>query len=82
MIKCKEIEQNASLYLDKELSVYKRALYKMHLMMCSKCSLFIAQFNAMLKKLSNLKYPKVDDEVSSIVEKLDCHINQGDSHEK
>lgn len=54
MLKCRDISEQASDYIDHDLSAWMKLQYRLHLMMCKHCRLFIKNFSAgveMVKKL-------------------------------
>lgn len=56
MLKCRDIVEQASDYLDQDMSLRQRMNYRLHLFMCHHCRRFTRQFSAgvvMLKRLPN-----------------------------
>lgn len=51
MLSCKEVHDDASAYLDGDLSASRKMLIRMHVMMCSRCRRFIRQLRLTVETL-------------------------------
>ncbi len=71
MLKCKDIEQGASAYLDGEMNWRQRMAVRVHLFMCHHCKRFIRQF-ASIKSLAEkaVSQPATDKQVASVMDKI------------
>ncbi len=54
MLSCKEISQLASDNFAHQLPLLKRMQFKMHLMMCNNCRLFVEQMRCTIETISRL----------------------------
>ena len=51
MLNCEEVTAKASQQIDGELGFFERVAVRVHLLMCTKCRLFYAQFKALVRNL-------------------------------
>lgn len=64
MLKCKDVAELASRYVDHDLGVMQRAQIRLHLMMCRHCTRYVRQLRqtvALLKEIAP-REPSVVDE--------------------
>lgn len=55
MLRCKQIAEQASDYLDHQHSWQKRMAFRLHLMMCRNCRRYIDQLRSSIESLRLLK---------------------------
>lgn len=60
MLKCRQITEQASHYIDGELSLWGRLQYRVHLLMCHHCRTFIYNFRTGIRMLRHLRDAKSD----------------------
>lgn len=65
MLSCREVVEQASEYLDQEMSWRRRLQYRVHLLMCHHCRRFTRQFAAGVTMLSRLS-KRSDDHQAQI----------------
>lgn len=53
MLTCKQVTERASLYVDRELGLWPRLQFRLHLMMCQHCRRYIEQIEAVVRLLRN-----------------------------
>lgn len=73
MLKCREIEQLASDYLDKDLSFRQRMAFKMHLFMCHNCRNYLRQLKTTISSIKLIPAREsvvVDDKVKDLAKLL------------
>lgn len=73
MLKCREIEQLASDYLDKDLSLRQRMAFKMHLFMCHNCRNYVRQLKTTISSIRLMPVNQskvVDDKVKDLAKQL------------
>lgn len=71
MLKCKDIAEQSSDFVDQRLSFRQKLGYNMHILMCGNCRRYIQQFRTMLKKARTLrKAPLTDSQAQDIVDKV------------
>ncbi|HYW92825.1 MAG TPA: zf-HC2 domain-containing protein [Gammaproteobacteria bacterium] len=74
MLKCNEVVQNASAYLDGELPMLSRWRIRLHLKICENCQRFVAQLRltgSMLRLHQRDEHGDGSDpEVDSLVQKI------------
>lgn len=63
MLSCKDITEQASEYLDKNMSLYHRIQYRLHLAMCHGCRRFVDQFKTTVSTVNKLEPEKVSEDV-------------------
>jgi len=71
MLKCRQIAEQASQYIDGELSLWGRMQYRTHLMMCHHCRLFVHNFKAGIAMLDRLHREKTPQDK---VERICGHV--------
>ena len=75
MLSCKEIVEQASDYLEQEMSPWRRLQYRMHLFMCRHCRRFTSQFAAgvsMLRRLPQRSEPCDHSvEIERVMQRID-----------
>lgn len=54
MLNCRDVTENASDYLERELRWWPRLRFRMHLMGCQFCSRYVEQLKATIRLLRNL----------------------------
>ena len=62
MLSCKEITEQSSEYIDKNMSFYQRMQYKLHLAMCHNCRRFMDQFKITVNTVEKMEPEKLSDE--------------------
>ena len=73
MLKCRQIEQLASDYLDKDLSFRQRMAFKMHLFMCHNCRNYLRQLKTTISSIRLMPVNQsivVDDKVKDLAKQL------------
>ena len=73
MLKCREIEQLASDYLDQDLSFRQRMAFKMHLFMCHNCRNYLRQLKTPISSIRLMPVNQsivVDDKVKDLAKQL------------
>jgi hypothetical protein len=71
MINCRQITEQASEYLDKDHSFFKRVSFKMHLMLCNHCQRYIHQLQTTIKAAKGLDEKRIsDDEARNLTKKI------------
>ena len=73
MLKCRQIEQLASDYLDKDLSFRQRMAFKMHLFMCHNCRNYLRQLKTTISSIRLMPVTQsivVDDKVKDLAKQL------------
>ena len=69
MLKCKEITDLASDYIDKNLDWKNRFSMKMHLFLCKHCSRFMQNFKTTIQVASNIEQqPLSPEEAKSVID--------------
>ena len=62
MLKCREITQRSSLYIDRELTFWPALQYRMHLAMCHRCRRFVRNFRHGIVMIRRLHRVAVEQE--------------------
>jgi len=77
MLKCKDIVDNSSDYLDRSMPFGKRISVWLHIMMCVNCRRYLRYIQAVMALLPTIK-PQEDDEVlvDKIMMKIDVDKNK------
>jgi|TARA_R100000935_G_scaffold22299_1_gene41148 predicted anti-sigma-YlaC factor YlaD len=72
MLKCRQIEQLASDYLDKDLSFRQRMAFKLHLFICHNCRNYVRQLKITITsiKLMPANQIIVDDKTKALAKVL------------
>lgn len=73
MLKCREIEQLASDYLDQDLSFRQSMAFKMHLFMCHNCRNYVRQLKTTISSIRLMPVTQsivVDDKVKDLAKQL------------
>jgi len=55
MLKCQDISDQTSAYLDREMGWQKQLEFRMHLLLCHHCRSFVSNFKTMLKVLNRVE---------------------------
>ncbi len=63
MLKCSDVVEQASDYLEHELTFQRRFQYRAHLFICRHCRLFSRQFSAAVAMTRRLPEPPVSQHV-------------------
>jgi hypothetical protein len=72
MLKCKQLQQQASEYIDKDCSIYMRIQIKMHLMLCGHCSSFIKKLKLTKSAIAAVApEPANSKQVAQVMNKLE-----------
>ncbi len=70
MLKCKQISERASEYIDGNMSMGQRFQFRLHLMMCQHCQRFVKNFNTGIVMIQRLrKVPECRPEQLEAVQK-------------
>ncbi|NRB37436.1 MAG: anti-sigma factor [Pseudomonadales bacterium] len=64
MLKCKDIAEQSSEFVDQQFSMKQKAAYFFHLLMCGQCRRYIQQFRLMIKQSKNLQQKPISDETA------------------
>ncbi|NJO35460.1 MAG: zf-HC2 domain-containing protein [Rhodospirillales bacterium] len=51
MLTCKEVTERASLYVDRELGLWARLQFRLHLIMCQHCRRYMEQIETVVRLL-------------------------------
>ncbi len=72
MLKCKDVAERASHYIDPNLPWHKKLGWYMHLMMCHNCRRFVKQFRLTIRTVKAAITPQkaTASEVKAIMEKI------------
>lgn len=62
MLSCKQIAEQGTDYLDKELNVWKKAEMRMHLIICVNCRNYVRQLKQTILMLRGIKTKQPSDE--------------------
>lgn len=79
MLKCREIEQMASDYLDKDLSFQQRMAFRMHLFLCHNCRQYLRQLKTTISSVQLMSTKQtviVDDKVKTLAKQLKDHASK------
>ena len=79
MLKCRQIEQLASDYLDQDLSFPHRMAFKMHLFMCHNCRNYVRQLKITISSIRLMPVNQsivVDDKVKDLAKQLREHTSK------
>ncbi|MCL5974985.1 MAG: zf-HC2 domain-containing protein [Gammaproteobacteria bacterium] len=79
MLKCREIEQMASDYLNKDLSLRQRMAFKMHLFLCHNCRNYIRQLKTTISSVQLMPAKQsvvIDDKVKDLAKQLREHASR------
>lgn len=69
MLKCRDVAEGASSYIDGEISWWRRLQFKLHLSMCRHCQRYVDQMAAMVNLLrASPKEPPAPEVLESVVE--------------
>ena len=67
MLTCKSVAEQASQYVDGEMSLLKRAQFKLHLVICKHCQNFVSNFNLGIQMIRCLPREEVSPEQLEVV---------------
>ncbi len=70
MLKCKEVAELSSDYLEKDLSLYKRFMFSVHLFLCGKCRKFIRHLKLSIALFDSMPEKSVSDEDAQRIARL------------
>ncbi len=70
MLNCKNITENASDYIDKELPLHKRLQMKLHLTMCVHCRHYIQQIHTTIGIVKHSPIIISDNQAKEIIKKI------------
>lgn len=74
MLKCRDIAEQSSEFVDQNLSLKEKFSYYLHLMMCGNCRRYIQQFRLMIQHSKDLQPPPLSDEhAETIVQHVKHH---------
>lgn len=63
MLSCKDITEKTSEYVDKDMSLYQRMQFRLHLFMCHGCRRFVDQFKMTIGSVKGLEPQEVSEEM-------------------
>ncbi len=63
MLTCRELTELVDEFIDGRLSLWDRALFRMHVGMCAPCRTYLDQLRATRQALGSLPEPEMPDEV-------------------
>lgn len=79
MLKCKDIPDEASLYVDHNLPWHRRLSWRIHLLLCNNCRRFIRHFKLTVKVCSQMgKKPLVAERAKQISQQV--VVQRGQEH--
>jgi predicted anti-sigma-YlaC factor YlaD len=71
LLKCRDIAEGASAYLDREVSWWRRLQFKLHLSMCQHCRRYVDQMEAVVRLLrTQPTEPPAPEALDAIVEQF------------
>jgi len=71
MLKCREIVELSSDFLDKELSLRQRLMMRMHITVCRKCSKFMKQLELTIAYFKAWSFqPEIDADMEADIEAI------------
>ncbi len=62
MLKCQQIAEQASAYVDKEMGPLQRMRYRFHLVLCANCRRFVANFSRGIEMVRRLSKPQISEQ--------------------
>ncbi len=72
MLKCEEVVQTASEYLDSKMSIRKKTQYMIHLLMCYECRKFLNYFKRIYSTQHHFHQKLISEEkVDNIMNKIE-----------
>lgn len=75
MLRCRDVEQQASEYLDQELPPLLQLRFRMHLLICRNCWRYVQQLRLTVSSLKQLKLAPLSD-TASLVEKMRLQVSE------
>lgn len=75
MLRCRDVEQQASEYLDQELTPLLQLRFRMHLLICRNCRRYIQQLRLTVSSLKQLKPAPLSD-TDALVEKMRRQVSE------
>ena len=70
MLRCKDVAEKASAYIDNELPIRTRLSMKMHLFICYKCQRYVKQLKTTISSLAGLQNYQTDLPSESVSKEL------------
>lgn len=71
MLKCKDIAEQASDYIDADKSLPQRLSWRLHLFMCANCRRFVKQLKLTSDMVATKELPEVSDkEVKQVMDTI------------
>ncbi|WP_207063103.1 anti-sigma factor [Motiliproteus sp. SC1-56] len=72
MLKCEQIAEKASAYVDGELGFWAALQYRLHLAMCRPCLRFVRQFRRTIEMVRRLPCSPVEQaKIDAVAQRLD-----------
>ena len=75
MLRCRDVEQQASEYLDQELPPLLQLRFCMHLLICRNCRCYTQQLRLTVMSMKHLKPPSLSD-MDDLVEKMRQQVSE------
>ncbi len=76
MLNCKELSEQASDYIDKNLSFLERVQFRLHIMMCKHCHRFVEQLTVTVNATKTLKpKPMSEQDIETQANKMRVERN-------
>lgn len=75
MLRCRDVEQQASEYLDQELAPLLQLRFRMHLLICRNCRRYTQQLRLTVMSLKQLKPTSLSD-MDDLVEKMRQQVSE------
>ena len=80
MLKCKDIANQSSEFIEEKLSTREKVSYYLHLSMCGNCRRFIKQFRLMITQSKSLQSePLADEKAEAIIQQVKHQCRKNDS---
>lgn len=76
MLKCKDVPEQTSLYIDDSLAWHQKLGWKMHLMMCHHCRRFIRHFKLSIRVSREIGNPRLPDEEAKLIARRVIKLSQ------
>lgn len=75
MLRCRDVEQQASEYLDQEQTPLLQLRFRMHLLICRNCRRYTQQLRLTVMSLKQLKPTSLSD-MDDLVEKMRQQVSE------
>lgn len=67
MLSCRDVTENASDYLERELGWWPRLQFRMHLMVCQLCRRYVEQLKATIRLVRDLRIELPSTEMEELL---------------